>query len=153
MKRPKVYLIAILLSSLCIPFPGCSDDEEVIDLSQEEAEKAIIGKWKLVKQGPDEDRLFLMNEDSGSGFWTEFYPAKTMQKSQITSSGFYMGPEYAYYLDQGCLYLRDTRIVYEYKFTDKKNTLTLKNISEGPQLIYMQYGYESPVIRVYQRVE
>ncbi|MDR2775081.1 MAG: hypothetical protein LBC19_10160 [Tannerella sp.] len=129
-------LLAVLLSSLCIPFTGCNDD-----YSHLSPEEAIIGKWKLIKSGIDEEHLKPVDLDS----WHEYHPDKTMY-DDINSLQF------TYYMDQECLYRHLTRgdqlWVYEYKFTDKKNTLTLKYRSG---VIPTIYGF--PLVYIYRRIK
>ncbi|MDR2384117.1 MAG: hypothetical protein LBD80_00445 [Tannerella sp.] len=141
MKRLKTYLLAVFLSSLCIPFPGCKDDE--VDNSHLSSEEAVIGKWKLIKHGPDAERTKPVDFDS----WLEFYPDKTMLRTNFS--------QLTYYMDQECLYLEDTRTwIYEYKFTDKKNTLTLKVIYENIILLDIYIPEEDQsIVRIYQRVK
>ena len=130
MKRLKIYLTTILLSSLCIPFSGCGDDD--INLSPEEAEKVIIGKWKLIKQGPDEENIKPVAFDA----WIEFLQYNRVKnQTQLVE----------YHMDQQYLYIN--KRVYEYKFTNKKNTLTLRLRDDQPR--YLVYGY--PIIHIYQR--
>ncbi|MDR0700499.1 MAG: hypothetical protein LBG28_14975 [Tannerella sp.] len=135
MKRLKTYLLALFLSSLCLLFSGCEDD-----YSHLSSEEAIIGKWKLIKQGPDEEYIEPVDFDS----WLEFCPDKTMQGA-------------TYYMDQEYLYLQDTRMwIYEYKFTNKKNTLTLKVIHEKESMLLnlipgIVWGYYR--VRIYRRVK
>ncbi|MDR0681628.1 MAG: hypothetical protein LBG15_07265 [Dysgonamonadaceae bacterium] len=142
MKRLKIYLLAVFLLSLCLPFSGCEDEDDNSHLSSEEA---IIGNWKLIKRGPDEDHIEPVDFDR----WLEFRPDKTMQRTNHSQRTFYM--------DQECLYLQDTKPwIYEYKFTNKKNTLTLKTIYENViPLIILIPGKEwvDYSVNIYRRVK
>ncbi|MDR0681629.1 MAG: hypothetical protein LBG15_07270 [Dysgonamonadaceae bacterium] len=116
MKRLKTYLLAVFLLSLCLPFSGCEDAD--INLSPEEAEEVIIGKWKLIKIGLDEEHLEPVDDDR----WIEF-----LQYKRIKNQTY----KVEYNMDQECLYINynsENMFIYEYKFTNKKNTLTLKLI-------------------------
>ncbi|GAB6012989.1 hypothetical protein [Viscerimonas tarda] len=149
----KIYMFFIALFFVAMGVAGCGDDEKIeapghYDTPQE----AILGKWRLIAQGPSEDKI----QQVSSGGYVEYLPDSIIQpgtfaehpglqvKYSIDSCLFK-----TYYYHVGQLFDEKTQMHgYEYKFEDNYNKLILKHVKGITSL-----SLGTPLIFFYKRIK
>jgi hypothetical protein len=144
-KNAFVWFCTIGITFLLAGVWGCDKADSVVD----DPQTAIIGKWRLVAQGLDEDHITAV---AGPVYQINIYSPDGEFQSFYGSTNVYEEYELTYQTDSAFIYfVRPPNVtpafVYEYTFINR-NTLKLTCYSG-----FIIYPLPSPIIYIYKRIK